>query len=392
MIEKPDNIVTVDCELSIIMPCLNEEETIGICIEKALQFLSENGVSGEVIIADNNSSDNSVNIANSYNIKVVNINKRGYGSAIMGGIAASSGRYIIFADADDSYNFLELMPILEKLRQGNDLVMGNRFKGKILPGAMSPLHRYLGNPVLSWIGRLFFETKIGDFHSGLRGFSRLAYDRMDLQTTGMEFASEVVVKAALLKLKITEVPINLFKDGRSHKSHLRSFRDGWRHLRFLLLYSPRWLFFYPGILSMLVGFIGFLWVIENPNDLIPDLQSMLIFMAAEIIGFQTSVFTVLTKTFAVHEKLLPTNIIIEKILKRMTLEKGLIIGMTMVIIGLGGSLWSLIDWQYSNFKGIEEIGNLKYIIASITILSIGIQMIFSSFFYSMIQLENRSLN
>src|SRR6201997_4462303 len=238
------------------MPCLNEAETVATCVRKAIGFLAESGISGEVLVADNGSTDGSQQLATDAGARVVPISDKGYGNALMGGIVAARGKYVIMGDADDSYDFTHLMPFVNELRKGSDLVMGNRFEGGIEPGAMPPLHKYLGNPVLSFVGRLFFRSKIGDFHCGLRGFRRDSAIALGLQATGMEFASEMVVKATLAKQKITEVPTTLKKDGRSRKPHLRSFRDGWRHLRFLLLFSPRWLFFYPGLVLLLLG-LGF---------------------------------------------------------------------------------------------------------------------------------------
>lgn len=234
-------------ELSIVMPCLNEEETLAVCIDKAKQFLLESKIVGEIIIADNGSTDNSLEIARQKNARIIHVEAKGYGNALKSGIAAALGKYVIMGDSDDSYDFYALAPFVEKLREGYDLVMGNRFKGGIMKGAMPFKNRYLGNPVLSFVGRLFFSIKIGDFHCGLRGFSKEAVQKMDLRTTGMEFASEMVVKASLHKMKITEVPTILHPDGRSRPPHLKPWRDGWRHLRFLLLYSPAWLFLYPGV-------------------------------------------------------------------------------------------------------------------------------------------------
>src|SRR5580692_1358319 len=246
------------------MPCLNEAETVATCVTKAVKFLADSGVSGEVVLADNGSIDGSQQLAADAGARVVPISEKGYGNALMGGIMAARGKYVIMGDADDSYDFTNLMPFVAELRQGADLVMGNRFAGGIAPGAMPPLHRYLGNPVLSFIGRLFFRSKIGDFHCGLRGFRRDSAIALGLQATGMEFASEMVVKATLAKQKITEVPTPLAKDGRSRKPHLRSFRDGWRHLRFLLLFSPRWLFFLPGLALLIVGLIVGAVVVPHP--------------------------------------------------------------------------------------------------------------------------------
>jgi glycosyltransferase involved in cell wall biosynthesis len=250
-------------ELSVVMPCLNEAETLAACIKKIQASLSQNHIKGEIIVADNGSTDGSQEIATKMGVRVIHVDEKGYGNALMGGIAAARGKFIIMGDADDSYDFTALMPFLDKLREGYDLVMGNRFKGGVQPGAMPFLHQYLGNPVLTFIGRLFFRSPCGDFHCGLRGFTREAILKMDLRTVGMEFASEMVVKATLHKMRIAEVPTTLSPDGRSRPPHLRSWRDGWRHLCFLLLYSPRWLFLYPGALLMLIGFATGLWLLPE---------------------------------------------------------------------------------------------------------------------------------
>ncbi len=239
-----------ELELSIVMPCLNEAKTIGTCIQKAMNFINEHKISGEVIIADNGSTDGSQDIALSHKARLVNVERKGYGNALKSGIEAARGKFIIMGDADDSYDFTSLMPFIEKLREGYDLVVGNRFKGGIKPGAMPLLHRYLGNPILSGLGCLFFNSPCKDFHCGLRAFSKKAVERMQLKTTGMEFASEMVMKASFYNMKVTEVPTILWPDGRDRPAHLRSWRDGWRHLRFMLMLSPRWLFFYPGLLLM----------------------------------------------------------------------------------------------------------------------------------------------
>ena len=284
------------------MPCLNESETLETCIKKAKAYLNAHNIYGEVVIADNGSNDGSQEIAKEAGARVVNIPEKGYGSALRGGIAAAEGQYIIMGDADNSYNFTNLSPFVEKLRQGYDLVMGNRFKGGIKPGAMPPLHKYLGNPILTWIGKLFFSSSCSDFHCGLRGFRKDAIERLNLRTTGMEFASEMVVKASLYKLRIAEVPTTLSPDGRSRPPHLRSWRDGWRHLRFLLLYSPRWLFLYPGLLLMLIGLISTFLFISGTR-----IHTLLYSATAIIIGFQTVIFALFTKAFAVSEGLIPED-------------------------------------------------------------------------------------
>ncbi len=385
---KPDYLDKYDYELSIIMPCLNEEQTVGTCIQKATTFLYYNNIKGEIIIADNGSTDNSIDIAKKLGAKVINIQDKGYGSALMGGIAESRGKYIIMGDSDDSYDFLNLMPFVEKLREGYHLVVGNRFQAGIKKGAMPILHRYLGNPVLSGIGKLFFKSKIGDFHCGLRGFHREAYTWMDLQTTGMEFASEMVVKSTIFDLKMTEVPTTLFPDGRLRKSHLRTFSDGWRHLRFLLLYSPRWLFFYPGVLLMLLGVLVSTWIFMNPQ-LTWDIHTMLYASGAIMIGFQTVIFAIFSKTFAVHEKLLPTNPKIDKILNSITLEKGMLIGSIMILLGLAGSIYSIMIWDEGSFFQYGITITMRIVIASVTLLILGFQVIFSSFFFHMLKLNTK---
>src|SRR4026208_1307831 len=297
-------------ELSILMPCLNEAETLATCIKKAQKALDDLNVHGEVVIADNGSTDGSPEIAAVLGARVIHVAEKGYGSALLGGIEAARGKYFIMGDADDSYDFTNLGPFLEKLRDGYDLVMGNRFKGGIAPPAMPPLHKYLGNPVLTGIGRLFFRSPCGDFHCGLRGFSKAAIQRLDLRTTGMEFARETVVKASLHGLRITEVPTTLSVDGRQRPPHLRSWRDGWRHLRFLLLYSPRWLFLYPGLLLMLLGAAVSGWLLVGPrviDGITLDVHTFLYAAMAVIIGYQTVIFAIFTKVFAITEGLLPEN-------------------------------------------------------------------------------------
>jgi glycosyltransferase involved in cell wall biosynthesis len=371
-------------ELSILMPCLNEAETLEICIQKAQNYLKEAGVSGEVIIADNGSTDGSQDIVNQMGARLINVPEKGYGSALRGGIAAAYGQYIIMGDADDSYDFTNLNPFLEKLRNGYDLVMGNRFKGGIKPGAMPPLHKYLGNPVLTWIGKLFFKSNCSDFHCGLRGFRKDAIERLDLHTTGMEFASEMVVKASLYNLKITEVPTTLSPDGRSRPPHLRSWRDGWRHLRFLLLYSPRWLFLYPGLLLMIVGLISTFWLISSPR-----VHTLLYSATAIVIGFQTVIFAVLTKTFAITEGLLPEDKRLKKLFHYFNLEVGLIIGCLLLFIGLILSIYAFIIWEKALFGSLDPVQLMRIVIPAVTCLGIGCQVIFSSFFLSVLNLKRR---
>ncbi len=370
------------------MPCLNEAETIGLCIRKAKDFIAKNNVKAEIIIADNGSSDGSGKIAKETGAIVVNVAEKGYGRALIGGINAAGGKFIIMADADDSYDFGSLMPFLNKLREGYDLVMGNRFKGGIVPGAMPPLHRYIGNPILSGVGKFFFKSRIGDFHCGLRGFSKSAYNRMDLQTTGMEFASEMVVKATLHNMRITEVPTVLYPDGRSRRPHLRSFRDGWRHLRFLFLYSPRWLFLYPGLMLMLIGFLSGGYILFQP-DINWDIHSMLYSSASILIGFQAVIFAIFTKTFAVHEKLIPYNPQIELILGKLSLEKGLFAGFVLILAGIAALIYAVVIWHQGQFFEVGITITMRIVISSSTLLILGFQLVFSSFFFNVLQLNTK---
>lgn len=377
-------------ELSIVMPCLNEAETLAICISKAQSFLTNNTIIGEIIIADNGSTDGSINIALSHKARVVNVAKKGYGSALKAGIEAANGSYIIMGDADDSYDFTNLMPYVSALREGHDLVMGNRFKGGIAKGAMPFLHKYLGNPVLSFIGRLFFKINIRDFHCGLRGFSKSAYLKMNLKTTGMEFASEMVVKSKLNDLVIIEVPTKLHKDGRTRKPHLKTWSDGWRHLRFLMLYAPNWLFLYPGILLALVGLILSTVLLINPIEFEKftlDVHTLLYASSFLLVGFQFIIFYGLTKVFAVENELLPKTKRYRKLFKFIKLENGLVLGFIILCIGLFLSYKGLSNWQAINFGELDASITLRLIIPAITALQVGVQTILFSLFFSVLGLK-----
>lgn len=383
---------TGEIELSIVMPCLNEAETLAVCIEKAQRSLRDGGVLGEVIVADNGSTDGSQAIAEARGARVVPVAVRGYGAAIAGGIQHARGRYVIMGDADDSYDFSALMPFVEKLREGFDLVMGNRFRGGVARGAMPPLHRYLGNPVLTGVGRLFFRSPCGDFHCGLRGFRRDAIDGLALQTTGMEFASEMVVKATLMGLRVTEVPTTLSPDGRSRPPHLRSWRDGWRHLRFLLLFSPRWLFLLPGLLLMLLGLFTMLWILPGARSLgslVFDVNTMLYAAAAVFIGFQSVIFAVFTKIYGVTEGILPEDRRLERLFRYVTLESGLAVGIVLVIAGLGVSVWAIGSWGAASFGELDPQRSMRLVIPAVLALTVGFQVILSSFFLSVLGLSRR---
>jgi glycosyltransferase involved in cell wall biosynthesis len=380
-------------ELSIIMPCLNEAATVAICVRKAAGFLKRNDIYGEVLVADNGSTDRSQKLAEKEGARVVGVKERGYGSALMGGIEAAKGKYCIMGDADDSYDFEHLENFVEKLRQGYDLVMGNRFKGGIQPGAMQFKHRYLGNPVLSGIGRLFFKSPVNDFHCGLRGFSKEASKKMNLRTTGMEFASEMVVKATLLKMKICEVPTTLSKDGRSHPSHLRSWRDGWRHLRFLLLYSPDWLFLYPGFIFAVIGLVVLAGLVSGPKKFFGvelDIHTMLFSLVAVIIGVQAIFFAFFTKVFAANEGLLPAaDGLTGKIARSASLEKGLVLGGLLFFAGIVWTLRSFGFWESLAFGNINPVYGMRMVIPAAGCLILGGQIILGSFFLSVLQLNRK---
>ena len=379
-------------ELSVVIPCLNEADTIEICIGKANAALEENGIRGEIIVADNGSTDGSQEIAKRTGARVVSISHKGYGAALMGGIAAARGRYVIMGDADDSYNFGDIPVFLAELRRGNELVMGNRFRGEIKPGAMPALHRYLGNPVLSWLGRLFYHAPCNDFHCGLRAFSRVSYERMGLRTTGMEFASEMIVKASLFGIRISEVPTTLSPDGRSHPPHLHTWRDGWRHLRFLLLYSPRWLFLYPGILLMATGLLVGIWLLPEPRRLGSitfDVDTLVFAAMAILLGFQAITFAAFTKIFAISEGLLPEDPQLSRLFRYVTLEVGLLVGAVLILGGLGGSLYAVVFWARHHFGTLNSERMLRAVVPSAVALTLGVEAILSSFFMSVLGLTRK---
>lgn len=378
-------------ELTILMPCLNESRTLKICIDKAKKFLSDNNVNGEVLIADNGSTDGSQEIARNAGARVVDISEKGYGAALIGGCNAALGKYVIMGDSDDSYDFLNLMPFLEKLRDGYELVMGNRFKGGIEKGAMPPLHKYLGNPVLSFIGRVLYRSNIKDFHCGLRGYNRDSIMKLNLHTTGMEYASEMVVQATLHKLKICEVPTTLKKDGRDRPPHLRSWSDGWRHLTFLLMHSPNWLFLYPGILCFLVGLLFSAKIVINPiivNNIRFDVNTLVYSAVATIVGFQLLLFYVLTKKYATLTKFIPITKI-DKYLIKFTMNRGIFIGAILFLVGLIGSIIAIVIWSNAGFGNLESSKMLRLTIPMLILFVCGIQLMFSSFFLGILEIKIR---
>jgi hypothetical protein len=381
-----------EVELSVVLPCLNERETLATCIRKAQSSISRLGIRGEVIIADNGSTDGSQAIARELGARVVDIPVRGYGAALQGGIEAARGTYVIMADSDDSYDLGGLDRFVVKLREGFDLVMGNRFQGGIAPGAMPPLHRYLGNPVLTAVGRLFFRSPIRDFHCGMRGFRRDAILGLELRTTGMEFASEMVAKASLRRLRVAEVPTPLARDGRSRPPHLRSWRDGWRHLRFLLLYSPRYLFLLPGLLLMLGGIAAGVTLAVGPvtiGGVRFDVNTMLFCSAATVLGSQLVLFWTFAEIFAVGEGLLPPDPRLFAAFDYIKLEIGLAVGGAMFLAGLVGALAAVADWGSRGFGDLEVARTLRLVIPSVTLMILGAQGVMSSFFLSVLGLRRR---
>lgn len=379
-------------ELTILMPCLNEAETLAICIRKALDFLKRHNIQGEVVIGDNGSTDGSQEIARGLGARVVPVAVRGYGAAIYYGSLEARGKYVIVGDSDDSYDFSNLMPFLTALRGGCDLVMGNRFKGGVAPGAMPWKNRYIGNPILTAIGRLMFGCPSSDFHCGLRGYSVAAFKKMDLQTTGMEFASEMVIKSTLLGLKIVEVPTTLSPDGRSRPPHLRPWRDGWRHLRFMLIYSPRWLFFYPGLFLMIVGLAVGAWLLPGPREVLGvrlDVHTLFYASLAVLVGFQGVMLAVLSKTFAVNAGLVPSTVNSERVEEGFSLELGLVVGIVLVLLGLAGSVWGVASWAKDDFGRLDTSQMLRVIIPAGLSLALGAQLMLQSFFFSVLQLQRR---
>jgi len=378
------------CELTILMPCLNEAETLAGCIDKARGFLNESGIGGEVLIADNGSSDGSPAIAAAHGARVVHIAESGYGSALLGGIRAARGQYIIMADSDGSYDFAALAPFVARLRQGWQLVMGNRVLGGIERGAMPPLHRYLGNPVLTALGRLFFSSPSGDFHCGLRGFDRAAILGLDLQAAGMEFASEMVVKATLRGLRIAEVPTTLSPDGRHRPPHLRSWRDGWRHLRFLLLFSPRWLFLYPGLAIFAIGMAMIIWLLPGPRrvgSVVLDVHTLLYASLAIVVGFQSLLFSVFARLYAMREGFLPYNPRLGRVIGIATLERGLIASLVLLLAGLGLGAYALGAWGARGLGPLDIERTMRLVIPSMTAILLAFQLAYGAFLISVLEIR-----
>ena len=377
-------------ELSIVMPCLNESRTLAACIKKAQLFLKDYDVSGEVIIADNDSTDSSVEIATSMNARVVRVSTRGYGAALAGGIEAAKGKYVIMGDSDESYDFSALFPLLEKLRAGFDLVMGNRFKGHIAPGAMPLMHRYFGNPFLTAIGRLFFSCKeCGDFYCGLRGFRKEAVRALRLQSRGMEFALEMVVKARMHGLRITEVPIALSPDGRDRAPHLRWYRDGWRSLRFYLLMSPRWFFAIPGLTLLVCGVIVSIVLLPGPVSLMSitfDYHTLMYSTSAIVLGYQSILLFVFAELMAVETGLHPLGSRFGFLQQRRTLERCIVIGITLIIVGIVLGIIAARQWSLVGFGSLQPALTIRFVVCSVLFLLLGGQTLLAGFYFGLMNL------
>ena len=376
-------------ELTILMPCLNESRTLKICIDKAQKFLTDNNIDGEILVADNGSTDGSQDIAREAGARVVDISEKGYGAALIGGCNVAYGKYVIMGDSDDSYDFLNLMPFIEKLRDGYDLVMGNRFKGGIEKDAMPPLHRYLGNPILSFIGRVLYKSNIKDFHCGLRGYNKESILKLNLHTLGMEYASEMVVQATLHNLKITEVPTTLKKDGRDRPPHLRSWSDGWRHLTFLFMHCPKWLFLFPGLLLFTIGFIFSALILSSPiiiKNIEFDINTLIYTSISTIIGFQLILYYIITLKYAEKTKFIPSTKMSKKLIK-ITMNKGILIGAILVLIGIIGSIIALHIWSSTGFGNLIPNKMLRLTIPMLVLFVCGIQLMFSSFLLGILEIN-----
>ena len=382
-------------ELSVVMPCLNEEDTLASCLETARRTLSSNGIRGEIVVADNGSTDGSRAIAERFGARVVPVTQRGYGAALMGGIAASRGRYVVMGDADASYDFGEIPRFLEELRKGAELVQGCRLSsggGKVMPGAMPFLHRWLGNPLFSWLARRWFHAPIHDIHCGMRGFTKELYESLDQRCTGMEFASEMIIKSTLQGARIAEVPITLHPDARrQHAPHLRTFRDGWRHLRFFLLFSPRWLFLVPGFLLVCLGLLGYAVAMPRLGigRIVFDVHTLLFASLAIVAGYQSVIFAVLTKVFAVSERLLPADPRLNRLFLAVNLEKGLLAGGLAALVGLGLLAAAVNQWRLARFGALDVDYTMRWVIPGMTLTTLGFQTILFSFFLSILGLRRR---
>lgn len=393
-VEGPAPVGVADAvELTILMPCLNEAETLAACILKAKGFLARSGISGEVLVADNGSTDGSQGIARSFGARVVDVERKGYGAALLGGIDSARGRYVVMGDADGSYDFADLDPFVAKLREGFDLVMGNRFEGGIKPGAMPWKNRYIGNPALSTVGRIFYSSSVRDFHCGIRGFSREAIGRLGLRNTGMEFASEMIVEATLHGLRVTEVPTTLSPDGRSRPPHLRPWRDGWRHLRFLLTYSPQWLFLYPGAALLALGLLGLAAITALGSVTVGgvtfEVHSLVVAALATTLGVQSLAFGLLAKQFGVREGLLPDSGRLQRVLRAFSVESAAVGGSACVVLGLAGLAAATWTWWSRDFGGLDYRDTTRLVVPAAALVTVGVQVVLAGFVSGMFRVAQR---
>jgi len=372
-------------EVSVVIPCLNEANSLAICVDKAVNAFRAAGLSGEVIVADNGSTDGSIQIAEEHGGRVVRVSERGYGAALRAGIAAANGPFIIMGDADDSYDFTDVPRFVEKLREGFDIVMGNRFRGGIKPGAMPPLHKYFGNPGLTALLNTLFHANIGDSYCGMRGFTRTLYDRLDLRSSGMEFALEMIIKSAQIGARISEIPIILWPDKRGRAPHLRSFRDGWRSLRFMLLYAPNWLFLLPGAMLVVAGLFLVFWLLPGSRQVSPhvvlDIHTMIFGVIFTLLGMQILSIGAFAKVFSYAERFDRRSVSLRRLLKRITLESGLLLGGTLFLVGFVGCAW--VTWQWAA-SGFGELHQVRQVLFWSMWLFLGLQVIFAAFFLSML--------
>jgi glycosyltransferase involved in cell wall biosynthesis len=372
-------------EVSVVIPCLNEANSLAFCVDKAVNAFRAAGLCGEVVVADNGSTDGSIQIAEEHGARVIRVAERGYGAALRAGIAGARGSFIIMGDADDSYDFSDVPRFVEKLREGNDIVMGNRFRGEIKPGAMPPLHKYFGNPGLTALLNTLFHTHIGDGYCGMRGFTRSLYDRLDLRSSGMEFALEMIIKSGQIGARIAEIPIILWPDKRGRAPHLRSFRDGWRSLRFMLLYAPNWLFLLPGAALMASGLSLVLWLLPGPRKIsshvVLDIHTMIFGVIFTLLGAQILSIGAFAKVFSYAERFDRRSVSLRRVLKRVTLETGLLLGGVLSLMGFAGCAWVTWQWAASGFGELHEI---RQVLFWSMWLFLGLQIIFASFFLSML--------
>jgi len=378
-------------EVSVVIPCLNEANSLAYCVDKAMKAFQAAGLSGEVVVADNGSTDGSIQIAEQHGARVIRVAERGYGAALRAGIAGARGFFIIMGDADDSYDFTDVPRFVEKLHEGNDIVMGNRFRGEIKPGAMPPLHKYFGNPGLTALLNTLFHAHIGDGYCGMRGFTRSLYDRLDLRSSGMEFALEMVIKSAQIGARIAEIPITLWPDKRGRAPHLRSFRDGWRSLRFMLLYAPNWLFLLPGTALVLTGLFLVFWLLPGPRQISPhvglDIHTMIFGVIFTLLGAQILSIGAFAKVFSYAERFDRRSVSLRRVLKRVTLETGLLVGCSLFLMGFAGCVWVTWQWAASDFGELHEV---RQVLFWSMWLFLGLQVIFAAFFLSMLGISRET--